>query len=155
MGRWVRGNGKKWLLHIGGGEPSIYPGFIDLCEKLTQLHYLSINSNLAHRSIETFAERINPECIHFINASLHYYERSNKHSLHDFVARVQKLRVRRFCVFVSSVMTPLLLRHFPEISKHFESQGLFLIPKMIRGWFQGRFIPVHTPKTKSLSYANI
>lgn len=23
--------GKSWLLHITGGEPSIYPGFVELC----------------------------------------------------------------------------------------------------------------------------
>ena len=142
--QWVEGfaaTRKRWLLHISGGEPSIYPGFVDLCEKLTQLHYLSINSNLTHRSIETFAERINPERVQFINASLHYYERSNGHSLDDFINRIHKLRMRRFCVFISSVMTPLLLREFPQISKDFEYHGLFLIPKVMRGWFQGKIYP--------------
>src|SRR6188768_467149 len=70
-GQWTEGfdaTGKTWLLHMTGGEPSIYPGFVDLCDQLTRLHYLSINSNLSHRCIETFAERINPERVHFINA---------------------------------------------------------------------------------------
>jgi MoaA/NifB/PqqE/SkfB family radical SAM enzyme len=61
---------KRWLLHITGGEPSIYPGFVELCDKLTRLHYLSINSNLSHRCMDTFAERINPERVRFINAAL-------------------------------------------------------------------------------------
>src|SRR5215470_7504811 len=60
--QWADGfdaTGKTWLLHITGGEPSIYPGLVDLCEKLTQRHYLSINTNLSHRCFESFADRIN------------------------------------------------------------------------------------------------
>ena len=152
--QWVEGfaaTGKRWLLHISGGEPSIYPGFVDLCEKLTELHYLSINSNLGHRSIETFAERINPERVHFVNGALHYDERPDRTSLDVFIARVQKLRMRRFGVLVSSVMTPRLVRQFPEISKYFESHGLSLIPKVIRGWFEGKIYPgAYSAKEKSL-----
>ena len=28
--------GVTWLVHITGGEPSIYPDFVDLCEELCQ-----------------------------------------------------------------------------------------------------------------------
>ena len=152
--QWVEGfaaTGKRWLLHISGGEPSIYPAFVDLCQELTRVHYLSINSNLSHRCIETFAERINPERVHFINAAAHYEERPNRASLDAFITRVQKLRMRRFCVLVSSVMTPHLVSHFPEISKYFEDHGVSLIPKVIRGWFQGKIYPrAYSPEEKSL-----
>jgi MoaA/NifB/PqqE/SkfB family radical SAM enzyme len=142
--QWVEGfaaTAKTWLLHITGGEPSIYPGFVDLCDKLSRLHYLSINSNLSHRSMETFADRINPERVHFINAALHYNERLHRASLDNFVTRVQKLRRHRFHVLVSSVMTPLLVKKYPEISACFEAQGLSLIPKVLSGRFQGKIYP--------------
>jgi MoaA/NifB/PqqE/SkfB family radical SAM enzyme len=61
---WAEGfatTGKTWLLHITGGEPSLYPGFVELCEHLARDHYLSINSNLSHRCIDAFAERIDPK----------------------------------------------------------------------------------------------
>ncbi len=151
---WVEGfaaTEKKWLLHITGGEPSIYPGFVDLCEKLTSFHYLSINSNLSHRCIDAFAETINPKRVHFINAGLHYNERSAGASFDAFITRVHKLRKRGFCVLASSVMTPFLVRQFPEISKSFESYGLPLIPKVLWGWFDGKIYPgAYSAHEKSL-----
>jgi MoaA/NifB/PqqE/SkfB family radical SAM enzyme len=101
--------------------------------------------------METFAEKMNPERVHFINAALHYDERRNQVALEAFLRRIQKLRMRRFCVLVSSVMTPLLLKDFREISKFFEDLGLSLIPKVIRGWFQGKIYPgAYSPEEKSL-----
>ena len=38
--------GLTWLLHITGGEPSIYPHFADLCERITREHFISLNSNM-------------------------------------------------------------------------------------------------------------
>jgi MoaA/NifB/PqqE/SkfB family radical SAM enzyme len=61
--QWTKGfnaTGKKWLLHLTGGEPCVYPGFVDLCQQLARDHYLSINSNLSHPSIDAFVERIDP-----------------------------------------------------------------------------------------------
>src|SRR6476619_762876 len=70
--------GKRWLIHLTGGEPFIYPDFVDLCARLTRSHYLSINSNLAHPSVDDFAKTIDPTRIHFINAALHLEERERK-----------------------------------------------------------------------------
>lgn len=142
--QWSEGfdaTGKTWLLHISGGEPSIYPGFVDLCKRLSEHHYLSINSNLSHRRIDTFAETINPERVHFINAAVHYDERLEHTALDAFITRVQKLRRHRFHVLVSLVMTPLLVKNFPEISSYFESHGLSLIPKVMRERFEGKIYP--------------
>lgn len=136
---WAEGfaaTGKTWLLHITGGEPSLYPGFVELCEHLARDHYLSINSNLSHRCIDAFAERIDPKRVHYVNAALHYDE-MHEASLAVFVKRVNRLQIRRFNVLVSVVMTPPMIDTFPEVSKHLESCGLFLIPKVMRQRYQG------------------
>lgn len=152
--QWADGfaaTGKRWLLHITGGEPSIYPGFVDLCEQLTRNHYVSINSNLSHRSMDTFAETINPERVHFINAAVHYDERPKPTALDAFITRALKLRTHRFQVLVSSVMTPAMLRNYPAISAYFESQGLSLIPKVMRERFEGKIYPgAYSMEEKSL-----
>jgi MoaA/NifB/PqqE/SkfB family radical SAM enzyme len=152
--QWIEGfeaTGKTWLLHMTGGEPSIYPGFADLCEGLTRNHYLSLNSNLGHRSIDIFAERINPKRVHFINAAAHYEERQKRAALDLFIGRVHNLRRRQFNVFVSLVMTPEMVRAFPEISAYFESNALSLVPKAMRGKYQGRKYPAaYSPDERSL-----
>src|SRR5262245_6196950 len=70
--------GKTWLAHITGGEPSVYPNFIELCERITERHYISVNSNLTHATFAKFAERIEPSRVSFINAGLHLVEREGR-----------------------------------------------------------------------------
>lgn len=143
--QWKEGfdaTGKTWLIHITGGEPAIYSGFADLCEQLSQNHYLSINSNLSHHSIDVFAERVNPERVHYINAGVHAEERQKKGSLGVFIDRVHKLQKCQFTVIVSVLMTPQMVRHFPALSKEFESHGLYLIPKVMRSVYEGKRYPV-------------
>lgn len=142
--QWVEGfnaTGKVWLLHITGGEPGIYPDFVGLCEQLTRDHYLSINSNLSNPSIVDFAERINPERVHYFNAAVHSEERQKKASHEVFIKHVQKLQKHHFNVLLSVVMTPAMVSTFPELSGYFESHGLFLLPKAMRGMYQGKSYP--------------
>jgi MoaA/NifB/PqqE/SkfB family radical SAM enzyme len=138
--------GKTWLLHITGGEPTIYPGFVDLCDELTQNHYLSINSNLSHHCIKIFAQRINPERIHFINAGIHLEERQKNNALNIFIENVYKLRDAKFNVLTSLIMTPHVVNNLSTIYEHLEANGLFAIPKVIRGPYAGNHYP------KSYSY---
>lgn len=152
--QWVEGfnaTGKTWLLHITGGEPAIYPGFVNLCEQLARGHYLSINSNLSHPCIDAFAERIDPERVHYINAAVHYDERQKKASLDVFIERVHRLQMHQFNVLVSMVMTPMIVSIFPAVSEYFESRGLFLIPKVMREKYQGKRYPAaYSADQKSL-----
>lgn len=136
-----RETGKTWLLHITGGEPSLYPNFVELCDQLSQDHYLSINSNLTYPDIKAFTQKINPERIHFINASVHYEMRSKRDSLKVFSEKVQLLQNARFNVLVSLVMTPYVLRNFPRIYQELEANGLHPIPKVIRGKNDGKNFP--------------
>lgn len=142
--QWMEGfkaTGRTWLLHITGGEPSIYPGFVSLCEQLARDHYLSINSNLSQPCIDAFAEQIDPERVHFINAAVHCDERQKKASPDVFIERVHKLQLHHFNVLLSLVMTPGMVSRFEELSEHFESHGLFLIPKAMYGMHHGSNYP--------------
>ncbi|MGD1001840.1 MAG: radical SAM protein [Candidatus Brocadiia bacterium] len=143
--------GKVWLLHITGGEPFTYPGLVPLCERLARCHYLSINTNLSCRSAEDFAERIDPGRVHFINASVHYEERQAVGALGAFIARAQMLEAARFNTLLSLVMTPRMVDNFSDISARFERDGLFLVPKMMRGAFEGQRYPgAYTPEHRAL-----
>ncbi len=129
------------MLHLTGGEPSLYPDFAGFCEQLARFHFLSINTNLSHPSILEFAERINPERVHFINAGLHAGERRKKGSYEVFIKHVQQLQKRRFNVLVSTVMSPEMVKQFPELSEKFAGHGVFLLPKAMRGRYAGKQYP--------------
>ena len=133
--------GKSWLLHMTGGEPSVYPGFVDLCEQLARNHYLSINTNLTTACWEQFRERVDPARVHYINAALHYDERQKKHSLECFVERAHRLVADGFNVLVSVVMTPEVTKIFSELELLFEPHDLAIIPKVMRGLYGGKLYP--------------
>ena len=134
--------GLTWLLHITGGEPSIYPHFPELCELLSQTHYLSFNSNLSHPSIADFAKRVSPSRISFVNAGLHADERQRRKGLARFLEHVCLLRDTGIRVFISIVCTPEVLARFSEITGLTAAIGLLPVPKMLRGPYRGKSYPV-------------
>jgi MoaA/NifB/PqqE/SkfB family radical SAM enzyme len=133
--------GLTWMIHITGGEPFVYPEFVDLCVRLSARHYLSINSNLSHRSVVDFAARIDPGRVHYINAALHYDERARADRMETFVRHVDALRRARVPVMVSVVMTPACIERFPALKAELEPLGLPLFPKVMYGRFEGRVYP--------------
>ena len=133
--------GDVWLLHMTGGEPSIYPDFVELCENLTARHFVSINSNLTHSSLQRFARRIDPSRISFINAGLHLEERELRNGYHSFLTNADLLRSSHFPILVSLVATPTALERFQEAIALLKPVGLFPIPKLFRGVLCGKTYP--------------
>lgn len=133
--------GRTWLLHITGGEPSIYPDFVELCERLAERHYLSLNSNLTHASLQDFARRVDPFRVNFINAGFHLEEREHRSGHAAFLANAEELRAGGFPLFVSLVATPAALERFDEAAEILRPLGLVPIPKLFRGVQHGKRYP--------------
>ena len=133
--------GKTWLLHMSGGEPAIHPDFVDLARLLSQQHYLSLNSNLSHRNIDAFADAVDPARVHYVNASLHYDERSARGGLEDFITRALRLQDRGFNVMVSQVVDPAVLPRLEGIMDTLGARGLVVFPKALREAYRGSVYP--------------
>ena len=134
-------SGAVWLIHLTGGEPSIYPDFVELSRALTANHYISINSNLTRPSLLKFAEEIDPQRVSFINAGLHIGEREKRAGTDIFVWHADRLRLAGFRVLVSVVATPEALTRFEEAIALLKPVGLFPIPKLLRGLWSGGIYP--------------
>jgi MoaA/NifB/PqqE/SkfB family radical SAM enzyme len=132
---------RVWLLHITGGEPSIYPAFVDLCEALTERHYLSLNSNLTCPSLRAFAKRVDPSRISFINAGFHLEERDRRSGHAAFLENGEALRAHGFSLLVSLVATPTALARFDDAAAILRPLGLMPIPKLFRGLHEGKIYP--------------
>jgi MoaA/NifB/PqqE/SkfB family radical SAM enzyme len=139
--RAIDRTGLIWLLHITGGEPTIYPRFAELCQLLTARHYLSFNSNLTHSSVVDIAKRVDPSRISFINAGLHAEERERRKGLSKFLKHAAHLNEQNFPVFISVVGTPDVLCRVDEIIALTAPIGLAPIPKLLRGAFNGKIYP--------------
>ncbi len=155
---WTEGfdaTGKTWLLHLTGGEPTLYPGFADLCERLSESHYLSLNSNLSHKSVLDFAKRVDPARVHYVNAGLHHEERRSRGKYERFIHHVRALQEHGFDVFVSLVMTPQMVQAYEDISADLRAQGIALVPKILQGKYGDKYYPRdYDPRERSalLSY---
>src|SRR5258708_25727948 len=121
---------RTWLLHITGGEPSIYAGFAELSEILAERHYLSLNSNLTHASLQAFARRVDRSRVSFINAGFHREERDRKSGHAAFLRHGEALRARGFPLLISLVATPAALARFDEAAAIVRPLGLVPIPKL-------------------------
>ncbi|MEZ5832072.1 MAG: radical SAM protein [Dongiaceae bacterium] len=133
--------GKTWLLHITGGEPSHYPGFVELCETLTQRHFISLNSNLTGAAMLDFAARIDPARVSFINAGLHPAERARRNGFDLFLRHAEALLKRGFPLMATVVATPEVLHGFDAIAARLSPIGLLPFPKMMQGRQDGRLYP--------------
>jgi MoaA/NifB/PqqE/SkfB family radical SAM enzyme len=133
--------GLTWLLHLTGGEPTVYPRFAELCQLLTATHYISLNSNLTGSSIVDIAKRVDPARLSFINAGLHAEERERRKGLGKFLKHAACLKERNFPVFISIVSTPDVLSRIDEIIALTAPIGLTPIPKLLRGTYNGKNYP--------------
>lgn len=125
--------GKICLIYMTGGEPFFFPNFIELCQKLTQKHFLAINTNLSHKEVFSFAELINPEKVKSINCSLHIQERDSLKQIRGFIEKYKRLEEKGFYTFVSYVMYPPVINRFEKDYAYFKSEGIILRPKVLRG----------------------
>ena len=132
---WTRafdGSGLTWLLHLTGGEPSLYPDFAGLCASLTRRHFVSVNSNMTNPDWKRFARLVDPSRISFINAGLHLEERHRKRGIAAYLEHVALLQNSGFEVFCSLVGSPRALARFDEAVELLGSIGKFPIPKVMR-----------------------
>jgi MoaA/NifB/PqqE/SkfB family radical SAM enzyme len=132
---------KTFIIRITGGEPFLYKKFVNLCQELTKRHYISIVTNLSSNQVYDFAEKINPDKVDFIHASLHIQERERLGLKQDFIKKYKHLRHAGFNIYSASVMHPEVIDKFKDVFAYFGQQGIKVIPKVFRGDYQGKHYP--------------
>lgn len=133
--------GKIWLLHLTGGEPFFHPDFVRLCRTLTSRHFISVNSNLSSHRVRDFAAEIDRSRVQYVHCGVHVEERDRRKGWRNLLPNVTSLLERGFPVFASLVMTPSAFAQFPRVAEPFTALGVALIPKAIRGSYEGRWYP--------------
>ena len=133
--------GKRWLIHMTGGEPTIYPDFPKLCETLTKRHLISLNSNLSRPAARTLAGRVDPRRVSFINAGLQPGERVRRKGFADFASNARFLKDAGFRVFVTVVATPIVIANLPALAASCARHSLHIAPKILRFPYGGKSYP--------------
>jgi len=133
---------KKCTVHMSGGEPFIYPGFIGICRELTKEFQIKINSNLSlNAQVREFSNTVNPDKVDLIHATFHIEETKRLGNINDFIENVLLLKKRGFKLLVRSVLHPTLIERFQRDRKYFDSRGIKLVPKPFKGIYLGKLYP--------------
>jgi MoaA/NifB/PqqE/SkfB family radical SAM enzyme len=115
-------------IHIAGGEPLIFPNFLDLIKNMSEVHTLEFSTNLS-LEIYPIIEKINPLRVR-IQASYHP-EFSN---FKEFCNKVKTLKNNGFDIWITYVGYPPYLHNLPFYKEEFEKiTRFFIFP------FGGRF----------------
>lgn len=148
--------GHKWLIVLSGGEPFVYPEFVELVKALGEKHLVIIGTNLS-LPVDKFIEEIKPESVHSFYASLHLGERERrKFSVDEFLKSAVKLKNAGFKVEIDYVMYPPLIPRFKEIHDRFAKEGLYVEAKVFRGVYKGKIYPESfTEEERNMFYTYI
>jgi MoaA/NifB/PqqE/SkfB family radical SAM enzyme len=135
--------GHTCLVHMSGGEPFLFPGFVDLCAGLTRRHYISINTNLASPEVAEFARRVDPTKVAKIIAAVHIPERQRLGlELVRYANDYRILRGAGFDVDALYVLYPPLLGRLTDDLGALKELGVDHVrAKVFKGVFEGRRYP--------------
>ena len=144
--------GKKWSIGLTGGEPFMYPNFVQLCEKLTEHFSIYVDTNLSITArVREFAKKISPDRVDYFYISTHIAERERRNQVDDFIRNILLLKEYGFNYRVNYVLQPTLLDRFMKDYDYFQSRGVTLLPKPFMGTFQGKRYPRdHTDHEKRM-----
>ncbi|MGI5187716.1 radical SAM protein [Promicromonospora sp. CA-289599] len=149
--------GKTCLVLMSGGEPFMYPGFVDLCVGLTRKHYISINTNLTSDDVEEFSRRVPPDRVAKIVAAVHMPERELRGLELDTYARNYSfLRNAGFDVVSLYVLYPPLLGRLGDDLATLKELGVDHVrAKVFKGVYEGvRYPEGYTDEQKAVIVAN-
>ena len=146
--------GTEWTVGMTGGEPFIYPGFVDICARLTERHRIGVDTNLSvSREVKRFAERIDPARVQDLYVALHIEERERRNGVESFVENVLLLKERGFRVIVNSVVHPTLVDRFLSDREFFAARGIEIVPRPFKGTFEDRRYPAAYGKDAARIFA--
>jgi MoaA/NifB/PqqE/SkfB family radical SAM enzyme len=146
------------LVHMSGGEPFLFPDFVELCAGLTRRNWISINTNLASPElVAEFAAKVDPARVAKIVAALHVPERARLGlPLETYAESFRILRAAGFDVVSLYVLYPPLLSRLREDLDTLTELGVEpLRAKVFKGVYEGRRYPEgYTDEERELVLAN-
>lgn len=144
--------GQEWYIYLNGGEPFLYPKFTELCEQLTRKHFISINSNISTSNCLAFADRINPEKVYSIEASLHIEEREQRTGFKKYLKNFLNFQDKGFPIQVVYVTYPEFFDRIEDDLQMLKDEGVKIVNlKVFRGYYKSKYYPqAYTEKQRAI-----
>ncbi len=125
----------------GGGEPFLIPNIIEACVELTRNHFIRLVTNLTSVKLKEFAEKIDPERVIQIIASLHIKELERLNLLDKYIYNFRLCKEKGFNIKAFEVAHPQLLDEIDKYKKFFYEKGIQLEFKSFFGEYNGKIYP--------------
>ncbi len=122
-------------IHFAGGEPFVYPEFMDLIEQLSEIHTMEFSTNLFWDP-DDFIKRIRPGRAR-IGVSFH----SEFVDFDTFFLKALSLKGAGFEVWANYVAYPLFMEGMDKYKKKFEESGISMSILPFKGKYDGREYP--------------
>jgi len=138
------GTGEKITFGFTGGEPLIYPHFIDICRRIAEYDNfkISLDTNLSTNNIHRFIDAVPPEKVEYIYAALHVLERERIFGeIGSFIDTVVLLKNKGYSIGVNYVMHPALFTRVERDYKYCLDRGVQLKLKKFKGVYNNRVYP--------------
>jgi MoaA/NifB/PqqE/SkfB family radical SAM enzyme len=134
-------SGKNWTFGFTGGEPFIFPNFVDICERFSKHFKIAIDTNLSV-DIKDFVKKVPSERVEYLYVSMHVIEREKiPGGMERFFKRVRLLQDMRYNFIINYVMYPPLFERFKRDYDKCLSYGINLKPVPFKGWYKGKEYP--------------
>ncbi|HRY28515.1 MAG TPA: hypothetical protein P5079_00605 [Elusimicrobiota bacterium] len=124
------------LIRFAGGEPFIFPHFIDFLAMLTEHNAIDVTTNLSF-DVDEFLRKVTPDAL-AISASYH----PEHVSLGEFLGKLERLKREGFCVSAALVAYPTFLGSLKKTIEGFDRADIQLKLIPFRGKYQGRDYPL-------------
>lgn len=138
MKYWNKVRAKFGFAHIDimGGEPFLYPSFMELLKKLSAIHYTCVCTNLSFDHNSFLAKRMDPSRVR-IGATFHPLFAS----FGIFLNKANSLKNEGFLDRISIVAYPSIIRRLPEFKKGIEQKGFNLDIQPFWGRYKDKNYP--------------
>jgi len=144
---WRRIYDKYGCVHIEitGGEPFIYPNFIEFVKLISSIHTIKITTNLSG-DIETFVKEIDPKKV---NLDLNFHPLFA--DIDAFIKKALLLKGAGFKVGVCYLAYPPQMREMDNFRKRFEEAGINFALAAFWGEYNGKKYPAaYTDEEKEI-----
>ncbi|MBI3551042.1 MAG: radical SAM protein [Elusimicrobia bacterium] len=135
-------------IFITGGEPSYYLGFVDLLKAMTEIHYVSFDTNLSWSwpDLRRFVAEVGKRRIR-LDTSFH----SHTAELGEFIAKAVFLKDNGINYVCRLVAWPPLLARVDFFREGFAKAGVTFVVYPFQGVYEGREYPAsYTESERSL-----
>lgn len=122
-------------IHFAGGEPFVYPNFMDLIERLSKMHTLEFSTNFYWDPAD-FIRSVGPGRAR-IGVSFH----PEFVSFETFFEKVRKLKEAGFEVWVNYVAYPPIFKGMQEFKQNFKQIGVAMSLLPFKGEYEDRKYP--------------